>query len=111
MRLGRTFLLVLHSFRWRKFITSIQMGAAPVTPLTFHIGSPEKFPVQTPTVYFLEYPMHQLSLISLLVPVFAAVQNRVDKGFSSPKVTLRASLSDNISEMRKDASFENTSFF
>src|SRR3989304_10023583 len=87
------------------------MGAAPVTPLTFHIGSPEKFPVQTPTVYLLEYPMHQLSLISLLVPVLTAVQKRVDKGFSRPKVALRASRSDRISEMRKVASFENIGFF
>src|SRR4030042_2047458 len=81
------------SLRWRKFITSIQTGAAPVTPLTFHIGSPEKFPTHTPTVYFFEYPMHQLSLMSLLVPVLTAVQKRVANGFSNPKVRLRASLS------------------
>src|SRR3989338_1070544 len=86
------------------------MGAAPVMPLTFHIDSPEKFPIHTPTVYWLEYPMHQLSLISLLVPVFTAVQNRVERGFSSPKVGLRATLSDNTSETIKDASLENIFF-
>ena len=43
-------------------------------PLTFHIDSPLKFPTQTPTVYLLEYPMHQLSRMSLLVPVLTAVQ-------------------------------------
>src|SRR5512147_152257 len=87
------------------------MGAAPVTPVTFHMGSPEKFPVHTPTVYFLEYPTHQLSLMSLLVPVFTAVQKRVAKGFSRPKVALRASRSDRISDIRKVASFENTRLF
>ena len=31
-------------------MTSSQTGAAPVTPLTSCIGSPEKLPTQTPTV-------------------------------------------------------------
>jgi hypothetical protein len=48
--------------------------------------------------------------MSLLVPVFTAVQKRVDKGFSRPKVALRASRSDRISETRKVASLENTRF-
>ena len=89
-------------------MTSAQTGAAPVMPLTFHIGSPVKFPTQTPTVYRLEYPIHQLSLISLLVPVLTAVQKRVAKGFSRPKVRLLAPRSERISEMRKAASFEKT---
>jgi len=55
-------------------------GAAPETPETSHIGSPEKFPAQTPTVYRSEYPMHQLSRMSLLVPVFTADQNGVVSG-------------------------------
>ena len=87
----------------RAFIISSQIGAAPDTPLTFFIGSPEKFPTQTPTVYFSEYPRHQLSRMSLLVPVLTAVQNRVDKGFSSPKVALRASRSERIWETIKAA--------
>ena len=86
---------------------STQMGAEPDIPLTFHIGSPEKFPTHTPTVYFSEYPMHQLSRISLLVPVLTAVQKRVASGLSRPKVVLRASLSDRMSDIRKAAPFEN----
>ena len=31
-------------------ITSSQTGAAPVTPLTSHMGSPVKLPTHTPTV-------------------------------------------------------------
>jgi len=30
---------------------SSHTGAAPVMPETFHMGSPGKFPTQTPTVY------------------------------------------------------------
>src|SRR5262249_13344061 len=35
---------------WSRPITSSQTGAAPVTPLTFLIGSPVTLPTQTPTV-------------------------------------------------------------
>ena len=72
---------------------SSQAGAAPVTPLTFHIGSPEKFPTQTPTVNRLENPMHHTSRMSRLVPVFTALQKRVASGLSRPNVALRASRS------------------
>jgi len=44
-------------------------------------GAPEKLPIQILRVTD-ENPMHQLSLMSLLVPVLTAVQNRVDSGFS-----------------------------
>jgi len=37
-----------------KFMIASQTGAAPETPLTFLIGSPEKLPNQTPTVYLSE---------------------------------------------------------
>src|SRR5688572_15021274 len=69
----------------------------------FHIGSPEKFPTQIPTVNRLEYPMHQLSLMSLLVPVFTAVQKRVASGLSRLKVRLRLSRSERISDTMKAA--------
>ena len=36
--------------RCSQLMTSAQIGAAPVTPLTSCIGSPEKLPTQTPTV-------------------------------------------------------------
>ena len=42
--------------------------------------------------------MHQLSRMSLLVPVFTALQKRVASGLSSPKVTLRLSRSARMSE-------------
>src|SRR5208283_5174761 len=89
-------------------MTSFQIGAAPVTPLTSHIGEPEKLPTQTPTVYFSENPRHQLSRISLLVPVLAALQKAHARGFSKPKVTLRASLSERIEATIKAASGGNT---
>jgi len=54
-----------------------------------HIGSPEKFPVQTPTVYFLEYPMHQLSSYPCWFLSSPLSRKRVDNGFSRPKVILR----------------------
>ena len=37
--------------RCNQLIISAHTGAAPVTPLTFFMGAPEKFPTQTPTVY------------------------------------------------------------
>ncbi len=82
---------------------SSHIGAAPLIPLTSRIGSPEKFPTHTPTVYRLEKPMHQLSRISLLVPVFTAVQKRVESGFSRPNVMARDSLSESICAIIKDA--------
>ena len=91
-------------------MTSCHMGAAPETPDTFHMELPEKFPIQTPTVYREEKPTHQLSLMSLLVPVFAAAQKRRARAFSYPKVRLRASLSASMSDTMKDASLENTLF-
>ena len=36
--------------RWSRFMTSCHTGAAPETPETSHIGSPEKLPTHTPTV-------------------------------------------------------------
>ncbi len=47
--------------------------------------------------------MHQLSLMSLLVPVFTALQKRVESGFSRLKVALLASLSERMSDTRKAA--------
>ena len=41
-------------------------------------------------------PTHQLSRMSLLVPVFTAAQCRDASGFSSPKVTLLASASESM---------------
>jgi hypothetical protein len=41
-------LLVLS--RRNQFMISIHTGAAPVMPLTFHMGSPDKLPAHTPTV-------------------------------------------------------------
>src|SRR3990172_3109051 len=87
---------------------SSHTGAAPLTPETSHIGVPEKFPTHTPTVYRFEYPTHQLSRMSLLVPVLTAVQKRVASGLSRLKVALRASRSDKISEMMKEASRDIT---
>ena len=40
----------LGTSRCSQLITSSQIGAAPVTPLTSCIGAPEKLPTQTPTV-------------------------------------------------------------
>src|SRR3990167_4562843 len=34
----------------KKFITAAQMGAAPVVPLTSHMGAPLALPTHTPTV-------------------------------------------------------------
>src|SRR5687767_15697888 len=73
----------------------------------FHIGSPEKFPTQTPTVNRFEYPIHQLSLMSLLVPVFTAVQKRVASGLSRLNVRLRLSRSESMSDTMKAASLES----
>src|SRR4051812_13718080 len=50
--------------------------------------------------------MHQLSRISLLVPVLTALQNRVARGFSKPKVVLRLSRSAKICDTRKAVSAE-----
>ena len=82
---------------------SSHTGAAPLTPLTFHMEAPEKLPIQTPTVYRSEYPTHQLSRMSLLVPVLTAVQKRVASGFSRPNVSARLSRSDRMSDTRKAA--------
>src|SRR5947199_682843 len=87
---------------------SSHTGAAPVIPLTFHIGSPEKFPAQTPTVQSREYPTHQLSRMSLLVPVFTEVQKGVARAFSSPKVALRLSRSASMCDTRNAAASEYT---
>ena len=40
----------LGSPRCSQFITSNHTGAAPLVPLTFHMGEPEKLPIHTPTV-------------------------------------------------------------
>src|SRR5262245_56938383 len=88
---------------WRRSMISSQAGAAPLTPLTSCIASPEKFPTQTPTVYRLENPTHQLSRMSLLVPVLTALQNRVARALSSPNVALRLSRSASTSETMKAA--------
>lgn len=68
-----------------------QMGAAPLIPLTFHMGSPLKFPTQTPTVYSGVQPRHQLSLMSLLVPVFTAAGKGSFNRLSIPNVKRRCS--------------------
>src|SRR4029077_8334481 len=86
---------------WRRSITSSHTGAAPVTPLTSCMGAPEKFPTHTPTVNRRENPMHQLSRMSVLVPVLTAVQKRVERAFSSPNVALRLSRSASTSATRK----------
>src|SRR5690349_7610524 len=78
-------------------MTSRQTGAAPLVPLTSCIGSPEKLPTQTPTVKRLEKPTHQLSRMSLLVPVLTAVQNGVESGLSSRNVAERLSRSESMS--------------
>ena len=86
------------------FMMVSQTGAAPVTPETRCIASPSKFPTQTPTVYSLLKPMHQLSRMSLLVPVLTALQKRVTSGLSRPKVTARPARSLKISATMKAAS-------
>src|SRR4030067_39734 len=50
--------------------------------------------------------MHQLSRISLLVPVLTAAQYGVESGFSRPKVTARAPRSERMSDTMKAASLE-----
>src|SRR5690606_24198878 len=59
--------------------------------------SPALFPTQTPTVYRDDQPIHQLSRMSLLVPVFTADQIGVESGLSKPNVRARACLSDSMS--------------
>src|SRR5512147_2133030 len=88
-------------------MSSSQMGAAPLTPETFHMAAPEKLPTHTPTVYRSEYPTHQLSRMSLLVPVLTAVQYLVASGLSRVKVALRASRSDRMSEIINAVSRES----
>src|SRR6185312_7985403 len=77
----------------RASMISCHTGAAPVTPLTSCIASPSKLPTHTPTVNERENPMHQLSRISLLVPVFTALQKGVFNELSRPNVTERAARS------------------
>src|SRR5690606_25749022 len=89
-------------------ITSCQIGAAPLTPDTSRILWPWLLPTQTPTVYCSEKPRVQLSRISLLVPVFTAVQNRVDSALSRPNVRARARRSDNMSPTIQLAIGSNT---
>src|SRR5262245_40688440 len=52
--------------------------------------------------------MHQLSRMSLLVPVLTALQNGVPSGLSRPKVAIRASRSARILVTRKAAGDEST---
>src|SRR5262249_47587766 len=85
-------------------MTSTHTGAAPVTPLTLRIGSPEKLPTHTPTGNRREKPMHQLSGMSLLVPVLTAVQNGVASTFSRLNVVLRLSRSESMSPTTNAAS-------
>ena len=67
--------------------TSASTGAAPLTPLTPCMGSPLALPTQTPTVNRSVKPMHQLSRMSLLVPVLTAAKPRVANlpRYSSPR--------------------------
>ena len=60
-------------------MSSAHTGAAPVTPLTSCMESPSKLPTHTATVYAGVKPMHQLSRMSLLVPVLTALQNAVSR--------------------------------
>jgi len=87
-----------------RFITSTHTGAAPLIPLTFHMGSPEKFPTHTPTVYFSEYPDAPVVPHVLAGPGFHRSPKACAQGFSRPKVGDRASRSERISEIRKAAS-------
>ena len=80
----------LATARCRWSITSFHTGAAPETPDTSCIGKPLALPTHTPTVYRSDQPNAQLSRMSLLVPVFTAVQKRVPSTLSSPKVRARA---------------------
>jgi len=48
-------------------------------------------------------PTHQLSRMSLLVPVFTALQTRVAIALSNPKVRARATRSDRMSPTMKAA--------
>lgn len=47
-----------------------QIGPAPLTPETSHIGDPSLLPTQTPMIASGEYERVQLSRKSVLVPVF-----------------------------------------
>jgi hypothetical protein len=74
------------------------------TPLTACIGRPPALPTQTPTVKRSVLPMHQLSRISLLVPVFTAAWPRVTSGLSRPKLAARAAGSARMCETSQAAS-------
>src|SRR4030067_529450 len=54
--------------------------------------------------------MHQLSRISLLVPVLTADQYGVESGFSRPHVTARAPRSETMSDRMTAASLELSCF-
>jgi len=72
----------LGTARCSRAITSVHTGAAPVTPLTLRIGSPEKFPTHTPTAVAARVA-HAPVVAHLLagLPVFTALQNRVASAF------------------------------
>src|SRR5690606_17247565 len=83
--------------RCSQSMTSCQIGAAPVTPETLRMLAPLLLPTHTPTVKSLDQPSVQLSRMSLLVPVFTAVQNRVASTLSRPNPRALACLSERIS--------------
>ncbi len=83
--------------RCSKSIMSLNIGPAPVIPETWFIGLLSKLPTQIPIRYLSVKPIHQLSLKSFEVPVFAEQKKGRFKGLYSVNAGLRALLSDRIS--------------
>src|SRR5690242_5550253 len=83
-------------------ITAFQMGEAPVRPVELTIGSPLLLPTQTPTATLWVNPTVQLSLKSVVVPVFTDVTRPpVLSGLFDPISMLRATLSLRMSRISK----------
>ncbi len=62
------------------------MGHAPLTPDTSHIGEPSVLPTHTHTIASGVYPIVQLSLKSVLVPVFTGIAILVPSILDIPNV-------------------------
>jgi hypothetical protein len=85
-----------------RVMTAFQMGAAPVRPDEFTIGSPLLFPTQTPTATLRVKPIVQLSFTSSVVPVLTDEYTPgVNSGLLLPIAGERAALSASMSLMTK----------